>query len=156
MVQPQIAVGPLQGQNVQRVLHHADLVLVTLRIGADIAGTGVGQVLALLAEHDFLLDRLNGFRQVVSLLLRQADDVVGQALGAFGPNPGQPVQLLDQPGQGRSRGGDIIEFVWGHTDACGKRARILSLLSLESRAKPSPSRRRLGKSPSVPLFKRGI
>ena len=108
MVQPQKAVGPLQGQNVQRVFHHADLVLVALRIGADIAGAGVGQVLALLAEHDFLLHRLNGFRQVVSLLLRQADDVVGQPLGAFGSNPGQPVQLLDQPGQGGSRRRDVI------------------------------------------------
>ena len=53
MVQPQKTVGPLQRQNVQRVFHHADLVLVALRIGADIAGKNrIGyNICACIREH---------------------------------------------------------------------------------------------------------
>ncbi len=99
VVETGVAVGSLQGQHVQRVLHHADLLLLSLWVSADGAGAGVGQVLTFLTEYYLLLYRADGVGQVVGLLLGQTNNVVGQPLGAFGPNPGQAVQLLDKASQ---------------------------------------------------------
>jgi hypothetical protein len=88
----------LQGQYVLGLLHDADLAPVALLVGADRTGVGIGNVAADGAKPGLLLYRQDGIRQLPGLLLRGAQQVVGEALGALGPDAGQPVELPDKPG----------------------------------------------------------
>ena len=116
VVQAPVAVGPFQGQHVHGFFHHADLFPVALAVGADGTGANVGEVLALSAEHDALLDGVDGVGQVVSFLFRQANDEVSQALGALGADAGQLVQFLDKPRQRRGGGWQVFQ---GHVTTIG-------------------------------------
>ena len=98
VVQALVAAGALHGQYVQRVFYDANLFEITLGIGTDRAGVGVGQVLAFLAKDDVVLHRADGFGQIKCFFAGQSNNVVGQPLGTLGADSGQFVKFLDQPG----------------------------------------------------------
>ena len=75
--------GPLEGQDVERLLDDAQPRLVAAGVAADRAQRRVADVEAALAEHDLLADRDERGGERPRLGVRGAEEVVGQALGGL-------------------------------------------------------------------------
>ena len=96
--------GPLHGDDVLGVRHHADDAAVPLVAGAD--GTQpvpLRQVLADGTERDGVLGVPHGLGKGLHLLLRQGEDEEGQALGGLAADARQAGKLLHQGLQGRGK-----------------------------------------------------
>ena len=65
---------------IERLLHDADRCAVTRRVEADAAWVLVGDVLAARAQHHTLLDLDQGVGERPRLVIRRAQDVVGEPL----------------------------------------------------------------------------
>ena len=87
---------PLDRDQVGRLLHHADHGAVAPRVAADLAGLLLGEVAALGAEADALLDLLECGRERQGLVLRHPEEVEGEPLSRPRPDSGQPRQLRDE------------------------------------------------------------
>src|SRR6478735_9315327 len=88
--------GALDGDDVLGLLDDADGGLVAARVGADAAALGLRDVAAHLAEPDARLDlgqRRDETRDVLGVGLEQVE---GDALGALGPDAGEPSELVDE------------------------------------------------------------
>lgn len=101
VVQPVILAAALQGQHISGLLDHADEAAVAQGIRADRARLLAG-------IHDVQADRAGGeaaFRledrlgKVTDLVLRLAEQVEGEPLGALGSDAGQPAEFPDEPDQ---------------------------------------------------------
>ena len=135
MVQAVVFPGPLQGEHVLGLLHHADGGLVPAAAAADRAQLIVCQIAADLAGVDFLVGVQNGLGKALGLLLGHAQHVVGQPLGGLVADAGQAFEFLHQLLQGR-------HVILGHlrtAPGCSSRRR--------GRTCAPPS---LGKRPAAP------
>ena len=90
--------GPLEGEDVERLLDHAQPVVVA-RGSRQIGQSGpVADVEAALAEDDLVAHGDERRREGTRLAVGRAQQVVGQPLGGLGPDAGQAREGLDQPG----------------------------------------------------------
>ena len=89
--------GALHGQQIVRLLHHAQHAVVAPEIRADPAGILVGDVEADAAVDDALLDRDQRRRQLAHLVGGPLEEKEGQPLGRLGSDAGQALERLDQP-----------------------------------------------------------
>src|SRR5215218_108403 len=88
--------GPLDRDQVAGLLDHADQARVAPRVPADAAEVALGHVPADAAEVDPGLDLLDGPCQALGVGRLDLEQVEGDPLGALGPDPGQPAELVDQ------------------------------------------------------------
>ena len=96
--------GALDGDDVTRLLDHADHPAVAAVVVAELAQLGVGDVEAAVAEAHLLLgvaDRRGEAADVVGGDLQQVE---GDALRRARPDPGEPSELVDQRLDGRGEG----------------------------------------------------
>ena len=101
VIAPVVLPGPLQGDDVPGVGHHADYAGVPFVAAADGAGSlPLGKIPAHGAQGNGLLGRDNGIGKLLGVLLRQGQDKKGQPLGALGADARQPGKLLREPLQG--------------------------------------------------------
>ena len=105
MIKPPVSAGAFHGYQIAGFLNYANLVVVALGVGADGARGSVGQVAALVAEYDAVLDGDDRVGEGARFLNRGVGDVVGDALGAFGADAGKPVQFVNQPSEGTGSAG---------------------------------------------------
>ena len=91
---------PLEREDVERLLDHAQLEHVARLVAADRAERRVADVEAALAEHDLVAhgDERRGERP--GIRVGGAQEVVGQALGGLGPDARQARERLDQASDG--------------------------------------------------------
>jgi hypothetical protein len=92
--------GALHGQQVAGVGHHADLAGLALRVAADLTERLSGEVVTALALAHLAAGGQQGVGEGADLVLRLAQQVKGQALGRARADARQPLELLDQAGQG--------------------------------------------------------
>jgi hypothetical protein len=88
--------GFLHGRDVLRFLHHAHDLLVSRRIGAVPAQLAFGHAEALPAEVNALLRLDDCIRQALGVSRRRLHQVERETLGGLGPDPREPVQLVDE------------------------------------------------------------
>ena len=100
MVEPVVATGALECEDVQRLLHDADRIEFTHRVGADDARIFLSDVLADGAKDDLLLQLDDRLGERTGFGLGRAEEVVGEALSALGPDAGELVKRLDEAGHG--------------------------------------------------------
>src|SRR5581483_9901423 len=108
VVEPAELVRPLERHDVDRLLDDADEGVVAPLVEADAAELLLGQVAALAAEADALLDLLERRRERERLLLRPLEDVEGEALRRPRADPGQAGQLRDEVLDGRAEHRAIV------------------------------------------------
>ena len=97
--------GPLEGQDVERLLDDAQPALVPAAVAADRAQLLVADVEAALAEHDLVADVDEGRGERPGLGVGRAEQVVGQPLGGLRADPGQARERFDEPRDGLDEGG---------------------------------------------------
>ena len=123
VIQAPVRPGPFEGHQVATFFHHADLVLVALGVGADLARRGIGEVAAQIAEHQAVPRLQDSLGQRPGLLFREPDDVVCDALGALGADAGQPVELIYKPAEGPGGAGAVLadhdDYVAGYPPLTG-------------------------------------
>ncbi len=100
VVNPHVAASPLDRGDVGGFLHHANLALIAGRVGAIGAGVDVGHVVADRAKAQADLQAAHGLSQRRGVVVGGAQDVKGEALGAFGAHARQLLQLFNEPGHG--------------------------------------------------------
>src|SRR5512132_2358721 len=88
--------GPLDRDQVAGLLDHADQAGVPPRVPADAAQVALGHVPADPAEVHPGLDLGDGPGQTLGVGWLDLEDMEGEPLGALGPDPGQPPELVDQ------------------------------------------------------------
>ncbi len=81
--------GSLQGEDVERLLHHAQAGVVASRVEADGALGAGADVEARVAEHHLVADRDERGRERPGLGIGRAQQVVRQPLGGLGADAGQ-------------------------------------------------------------------
>ena len=96
--------GPLEGEDVERLLDDAQPRCVAARVAADRAERRVADVEAALAEDDLVADGDERGGQRPRLGVGRAEEVVGQPLGGLRADAGQPGERLDQPRDGLDDG----------------------------------------------------
>ena len=96
VVEAAVLVRPLERDHVDGLLDDADDGAVAARVEADRAELLLGQVAALAAEADALLDLLDRVRERDGLVLLRREDVESESLRRPRADPGQPRQLRDQ------------------------------------------------------------
>ena len=96
VVQPAVLGGPLHRDQVGGLLDHADQRVVAADVEADRAHLVLGQVAALAAEADALLDLHDRGRERECLLLGRAQQVEGQPLRGALADARQAGQLRDE------------------------------------------------------------
>ena len=101
VVQPVEAARALDRQDVQRLLDDADRRAVARSVAADAAGVDLRDVLADGAEDCPLLQLDDRLRERDGVVVRDAQQVVGEPLRALRPDAGQLVELFDEPRDGR-------------------------------------------------------
>ncbi len=101
---PLNSAGPLEGEDVERLLDDAQPALVPARVAADRAQLLVADVEAALAEDDLVADVDEGRRQRPGLGVGGAEQVVGQALRGLGSDARQARERFDQPRDGLDEG----------------------------------------------------
>ena len=95
VVLPPVLPGPLHGDDVLGVGHHAHLAAVPLLTGADGAGPlPLGEVLADGTQGDGPFGLQDGLGKGLHLPLRQGEDEEGQPLGGLMPDARQAGKLL--------------------------------------------------------------
>ena len=89
-----IGPGLLHGQQVARLLDHADDAGIAPRVAADRTDglLGLGEMKADLAVPDLVLGRADRLGQLQGLLVRALEEMMGQPLGRLGADPGQAAQ----------------------------------------------------------------
>ena len=98
--------GPLQGDDVPGIGHHADQAGVPLVAAADGAGAvPLGEVPADGTQGNGRLGGNDGVGKLPGVLLRQVENEKGQPLGGLGADARQTGELLREPLQG---GGKIL------------------------------------------------
>ena len=90
--------GPLEGEDVERLLDDAQPGRVAARVAADRAERLVADVEAALAEDDLVADVDEGRGQRPRLGIRAPEEVEGQALGRLRADARQARERLDQAG----------------------------------------------------------
>ncbi len=100
VVEAPVLVNGLQGEHVPRLLDHADERPVPGRVGADRAGINVGVRATDAAGADGLAQPGKVLGQRPDQRVIRAQEVIGDAGGAFSPQAGKPRQVPDQPLQG--------------------------------------------------------
>src|SRR5690606_9663531 len=88
--------GPLDRDDVLRLLHDADDRRRAPRVAADLALLLLGDVPADLAEAHARLDVADHLDEARDVLRVLGEEVERDALGALGPDAGQPPELVDQ------------------------------------------------------------
>ena len=96
VVEAAVLVGPLERDHVDGLLDDADDGAVAARVEADRAELLLGQVAALAAEADALLDLLDRVREGDCLVLLRREDVEREPLRRPRADPGQSRQLRDE------------------------------------------------------------
>ena len=96
VVEAAVLVRPLERDHVDGLLDDADDGAVAARVEADRAELLLGQVAALAAEADALLDLLDRVRERDGLVLLRREDVERESLRRPRADPGQPRQLRDE------------------------------------------------------------
>src|SRR6185295_19534555 len=91
-----ILVRTLDRQKVDGLLHHADDRVVAASVLADDTELGLREVAALAAEADLVLHLANRVGERGGFLVRDAQDVEGQALCRAGPHAREARELADQ------------------------------------------------------------
>ena len=89
--------GPLQRQDVEGLLDDAQAGRVTTRVATDRAERRIADVEAAVAEDDLVADVDEGRGERAGLGIRGAEQVVRQALGGLGADPGQAREGIDEP-----------------------------------------------------------
>ena len=87
-------IGPLHGDHIPRLRHHADQAVVPGIVGADRAKLPIRQILADRAGLDGLLGRHNRVGKGLGLPFRQTQHIKGKALGRFAADTGQAGKLI--------------------------------------------------------------
>ena len=97
-------VSALDGQQIGRLLHHADRLGAPPRIGTDRARVALGEREAERAETRLVLHGDERVGEGLGVLPVRAQHVEREAGGGLLPDAGQLRQLLDQPGHRRGLG----------------------------------------------------
>ena len=95
---------PLDGEDVERLLHHAHPAVVAAGIAADRAERRVADVEAAVAEDDLVADGDQRAGERAGLRVGGAQEVVGEPLRRLGADPGQARERLDQARDGLDDG----------------------------------------------------
>ena len=96
VIQPLELAGPLEGEDVERLFDHAESTAVAPGVAADRARRGVGQIEALVAEHDLLLDPRDRVGELLDLGVGRREHVEGEARRGLLADAGQAAQCRDQ------------------------------------------------------------
>ena len=102
MVEPAVLVRALDRDQVGRLLDDSDDCVVAPRVAADLAGLLLGQVPALTAEADALLDLGDRGGQRAGLVLRDAQEVEREPLRCTLADAWQARELRDKVVHGRA------------------------------------------------------
>ena len=97
--------GPLEGQHVERLLDHAQPGRVARRVAADRAERRSLMLKQRSQKTTCVADGDERGGQRPSLRLGGAQQVERQPLGGLRPDPGQPRERLDEPGDGLDQRG---------------------------------------------------
>src|SRR5690242_8573050 len=108
VVEPAVLVRALDRDQVSWLLDDAVDGVVAACVAADLARLLLGQVPALAAEADALLDLLERAGERERLVLRDAQQVEGEALRRPLPDAGQARELCDEVLDGRAEHGPIV------------------------------------------------
>lgn len=92
---PELA-GPLDRDDILRLLHHADDRLVAARVAADVALLLLRDIAAHRAEADLVLHLEEGVCEASDVGRLGLQDVEGDPLRALGTDAGQPAQFVDE------------------------------------------------------------
>ena len=99
VVAPLKLAGALQGQQIARIGHHAQLAIAALGVAADLAERLSRQMKAAAALAHLAAGRQQGIGKGADLLFGLAQQVQCQTLGGARTDARQPLELVDQPGQ---------------------------------------------------------
>ena len=111
VVQAAIFVRALQGDEVRRLLDDADERPVAPLVAADLTALLFGQVPALAAEADALLDLVDRRREGLRLVTRDSEQVEREPMRGTRADSGQARQLRDEVVDGRREHVRIVP--WG-------------------------------------------
>ncbi len=103
-----IFAGFFQGDDVAGVGDDADGFVVPVGGATDVADGLGGEVEADAALADFLFGVDQGFGEGFDFGLRAAEDMESEALGGFGADAGQALELFDEAGEGRGEDGSRV------------------------------------------------
>jgi len=100
VVDAHVSAGALDAGNAGGLLNDADEALVADGAGAVGAGIDVGDVVADGAEAQAGLELADGVGEGGGVFVAGAQEVEGEALGAFGADAGELLEFVDEPGHG--------------------------------------------------------
>jgi hypothetical protein len=115
VVEPAELAGPLDREQVDRLLDDADQRVVTSRVAADRADVFLGEVPALVAEADALLDLLDRRRERERLVLRPLQQMEGETVRGARADARQARQLRDEVFHSRTEHCPIVPTWLGST-----------------------------------------
>ena len=97
MVAAAVLAGALHRQEIVRFLDDAEEASVAPRVVAETAGVLVGDVEARPAVDDLVLHRDERLGELAHFVGGALQEEEGQALRRLGPDPGEPLECVDQP-----------------------------------------------------------
>ena len=100
VVDAHVASGALDAGDAGGLFYYADEALVADGAGAVGAGVDVGDVVADGAEAQAGLEFADGVGESGGVIVRGAQEVEGEALGALGAYAGELLEFFDEPGHG--------------------------------------------------------
>jgi hypothetical protein len=108
VVEAPIFVRPLERDEVGRLLHDADERAIPPLVATDLAALLLGQIPAFGAEADAVLHVADRVRERLCFVLRDTQEVEGEAVRRSRADSGQSRQLRDEVLDGRGEHGRIV------------------------------------------------